>query len=167
MPTPHIPIDSTTTSLHQSCPPEFETTQSHDTSNGTERAGAGDQGIIDDYVSDKSATSVKIGLDGTEEDDFVFESSVSAIATIEPEIKTEDQYSYSMPKDLGFALTTDTAITFSDLSALRVCKLTHVSAIVTDERNRDDQLTHHRSFVQVVNLLERRQTRRYTTLKFR
>lgn len=123
MPTPHISIDLTTIRLHQSCPPEFNTIQPHEARNLTESITRVDQGIIDEHVEDKPASSVKVGLDGSEEDGFTFESVASRNATIEPEVKAGDQYSYSMPKDLGFALTWETAITFTDMSALRVCYL--------------------------------------------
>ena len=123
MPTPNISIDSTILRPHQSCPPELGSIQSYGVATRTERHDGGDQEITDEHGNDKSTSPVKVGLDGTEEDGFTFESVASRSATLEPEVKAEDQYSYPMPKDLGFVLTSETAITFSDMSALRVCKL--------------------------------------------
>lgn len=124
----------TVTSAHSTCPPEHDVLDEWDEHDGpSPLSGEMDQGeeeilmMAESPLSAQSyATQAPITQNNLEllEEDSSSSSTIGASSsrstTMEPDAKVEDQYSYEMPKDLGFALTPESSLRFSEFSSIRV-----------------------------------------------
>lgn len=133
MPTPNESILATTLRPHPSCP-DLDTTLSSELSNDTAQISSQEYTTAaeafpnddndDGNDNDNEATPTKARV-GQVDEETAIESDASSrrrrsTTTAEPESVSQDPYYYPMSSDLGFALTPETALTFSEAEGLRV-----------------------------------------------